>query len=227
VRGYLDELIEFIHADDGNQYPLIRTALAHHRFAWIHPFRNGNGRVVRVLHYAMLMQQDFNFARAGIINPSAVFFSDRDLYYSRLSEGDKGTDDGLLVWCQYVIDGISGELQKVEKLLDYDYLKTSILIPAIKTCASRGELSKDEEKILLLAAEKQVIAAADVDKAMTDLLYQTVLRRMKILRDRGLLGSSRYAAKSYRLQFADNTLMRSIVSQLRIEGFFSGLNDAG
>lgn len=227
VRGYLDELIEFIHADDGNQYSLIRTALAHHRFAWIHPFRNGNGRLVRVLHYAMLIQQDFSFAHAGIINPSAVFFSDRDLYYAKLSEGDKGTDNGLIDWCEYVINGISGELQKVEKLLDYEYLKTSILIPAIKTCASRGELNKDEEKILLLVAERQVIAAGDVDKTMTDIKYQTVLRRMKRLRDRGLLGSSQHAAKSYRIHFADNSLMRSIVSQLRQEGFFIGLEDAG
>lgn len=227
VRGYLDELIKFMHADDGNQYPLIRTALAHHRFAWIHPFRNGNGRVVRVLHYAMLIQHDFNFARAGIINPSAVFFSNRELYYSKLSEGDEGTNEGLLNWCRYVVNGIAGELGKVERLLDYDYLKTSILIPAIRTCASRGELDNDEERILLVATEKQVISAAEVDKAMTDLQYQTVLRRMKKLRTRGLLGSSQHVARSYRLQFADNALMRSIVSQLRIEGFFSGLEDAG
>lgn len=227
VRGYLDELLTFMHADDGNQYPLIRTALAHHRFAWIHPFRNGNGRVVRVLHYAMLIQQDFNFARAGIINPSAVFFSDRDLYYSMLSQGDKGTNEGLLDWTRYVIRGIRGEMVKVALLLDYDYLKGSILIPAIKTCASRGEINKDEEKILSLAAERQLIAAADVSKALPDLKYQTVLRRMKKLRDRGLLAYSQHAAKAHRLQFADNALMRSTVSRLRQEGFFSGLEDAG
>jgi len=227
VRGYLDELLAFIHADDGNQYPLIRTALAHHRFAWIHPFRNGNGRVVRILHYAMLIQQDFNFARAGIINPSAVFFSDRDLYYAMLSQGDTGTDEGLLEWCRYVIRGIASEMEKVERLLDYGYLKESVLIPAIKTCTSRGDLNKDDERILLLAAEDQVIMAADVKKAMAGLQYQTVLRRMKKLRERGLLENSQHVARAYRLQFADNALMRSIVSMLRQEGFFSGLEDAG
>ena len=227
VRGYLDDLLAFIHAGGGNQYPLIRTALAHHRFAWIHPFRNGNGRVVRVLQYAMLIQQDFNFAHAGIVNPSAVFFSDRDLYYAMLTEGDRGTDEGLLAWCRYVIGGIAGEMKKVERLLDYDYLKDSILIPAIKTCASRGELSSDEGKVLMLAATKQIISASDVSGSLKSLTYQTVLRRMKKLRDRGLLNPSIHVRKSYRLHFSDNALMRSIVSQLRHEGFFSGLEDAG
>lgn len=225
VRGYLDELLQFIHADDGSQYAVIRTALAHHRFAWIHPFRNGNGRVVRILHYAMLIQQDFTLAKAGIINPSAVFFADRELYYDMLSEGDKGTDEGLLTWTQYVVGGLQGEMGKIEKLLDHEYLKNNVLVPAIKTCVTRGDIGKEEEKILLLAVEQQVIAAKDVQKQLPDLTYQTVLRRVKSLRDKGLLESSVHKSRCYRIQFSNNKLMRSVVSQLRSEGFFSGLKD--
>jgi Fic family protein len=33
---------------------VIATAAAHHRFAWIHPFYDGNGRVVRLMTHAML-----------------------------------------------------------------------------------------------------------------------------------------------------------------------------
>ena len=226
VRGYLDELLQFMHDDDGSQYVVIRTALAHHRFAWIHPFRNGNGRVVRILHYAMLIQQDFNLAKAGIINPSAVFFADRDLYYDMLAEGDKGTDDGLLDWTRYVVQGLQGEMGKIEKLLDHEYLQSNVLVPAIRTCAVRGEISKDEEKILLQAVEsRQVIAAKDVQKQLPKLAYQTVLRRIKSLRDKGLLKSSTLKNRCYRVQFSNNALMRSVVSQLRSEGFFSGLSD--
>ncbi len=38
VRDYFDELVEFIDNDEGKKYNLLITALAHHRFAWIHPF---------------------------------------------------------------------------------------------------------------------------------------------------------------------------------------------
>ncbi len=33
---------------------IIAAATAHHRFLWIHPFMDGNGRVVRLMSYAML-----------------------------------------------------------------------------------------------------------------------------------------------------------------------------
>ena len=33
---------------------VIAVAAAHHRFVWIHPFYDGNGRVVRLMSHAML-----------------------------------------------------------------------------------------------------------------------------------------------------------------------------
>ena len=51
VPQYMAELVEFINRPDPAKYDLIKVALAHHRFAWIHPFGTGNGRVVRLLTY--------------------------------------------------------------------------------------------------------------------------------------------------------------------------------
>src|SRR5690606_18127065 len=43
VNELMDSLLEFIQKDDGKQYHLMKVALAHHAYTWIHPFRNGNG----------------------------------------------------------------------------------------------------------------------------------------------------------------------------------------
>jgi hypothetical protein len=43
----------------------IKVALSHHRFGWIHPFRNGNGRVVRLLTYLLLIKYGFNVKTGG------------------------------------------------------------------------------------------------------------------------------------------------------------------
>lgn len=43
VPELMHELVEFINRDDKSQYDLIKVALVHHRFGWIHPFGNGNG----------------------------------------------------------------------------------------------------------------------------------------------------------------------------------------
>ncbi|WP_217639947.1 Fic family protein [Palleronia marisminoris] len=34
--------------------PILAAACAHHRLLWVHPFLNGNGRVARLMSYAML-----------------------------------------------------------------------------------------------------------------------------------------------------------------------------
>jgi Fic family protein len=36
----MDELIDFVNANDDRMYDLIKIALIHHRFVWIHPFGN-------------------------------------------------------------------------------------------------------------------------------------------------------------------------------------------
>lgn len=63
VADYMQELVAFINQPDKPKYDLMKIALAHHRFGWIHPFGNGNGRTVRLLTYALLVKYGFNVKR--------------------------------------------------------------------------------------------------------------------------------------------------------------------
>ncbi|MNF56828.1 Fic/DOC family protein [compost metagenome] len=88
----MDELIAFINHSDPPKYDLMKVALAHRRFRWIHPLTNSNGRVVRLLTYTMLIKYDFNVTTGGrVLNPIAFFCSDRDRYYTMLSIADVGS----------------------------------------------------------------------------------------------------------------------------------------
>lgn len=69
------ELLDFVNKEDSPKYDLLKIAIAHHRFVWIHPFENGNGRVVRLFTYALLLKFIFK-SRDRIVNPTAVFCSD-------------------------------------------------------------------------------------------------------------------------------------------------------
>ena len=62
----------------------------------------------------MLIQQGYNVTQ-GRINPTAVFAADRDTYYEKLSAADTGTDEGLLEWCEYVLDGWQREVERIER----------------------------------------------------------------------------------------------------------------
>lgn len=124
VPELMHELVEFINRDDKSQYDLIKVALVHHRFGWIHPFGNGNGRTVRLLTYALLLKYGFNVGDYGrLINPTAIFCCDRDKYYEMLTKADSGTEKGIYEWCLYVLKGLLHERKKLDILLRYDSVK--------------------------------------------------------------------------------------------------------
>ena len=222
VAGYMQELVAFINRPDADKYDLMKVALAHHRFGWIHPFGNGNGRVVRLLTYALLIKYGFNVKAGGrVLNPTAVFCSDRDRYYAMLALADKGTPDALEKWCIYVLQGISNELYKVDQITQYDYLSEKVLRPAVGFARQRGLISEQEEKILQLAVQGGVVKAADLQAAMPAASPAKRTYQIKKLVDSGMLLPIAAKARQYTIGFQNKYLMRGVIEALSQEGFIS------
>jgi len=124
----MDELFDFVNRPEKPKYDLLKIAIAHHRFVWIHPFSNGNGRTVRLFTYALLIKSGFAIHEERILNPTAVFCSNRKIISSIVPCGYR-TDDGLFSWCEYVLTGLKKEIEKIDRLSDYSFLKTKSLFP--------------------------------------------------------------------------------------------------
>ncbi len=221
VDYYMDELFTFINRDDEPKYDLLKTALAHHRFCWIHPFNNGNGRAVRLLTYAMLIKQGFKVKTGRILNPTAVFCSDRERYYEMLSEGDKGTNEGLLNWCAYVLNGLNSEISKVDKLTDHDYLAQKVLLPAIAFCRERENITKLETEILKIAVNKIVFQSSDIESAMPGKIPAERSRAIAKLKREKLIAPLKEGGRKYIINFSNNYLLRGVIIALQNEGFVS------
>jgi Fic family protein len=84
--------------------------MAHHRFVWIHPFMDGNGRVARILLDAMLRSCGLN--QTSVWSMSRGFAKSHAEYINKLAGADlarQGDYDGrgnlsekkLLDWCVY------------------------------------------------------------------------------------------------------------------------------
>lgn len=220
VPGYMQELVDFINRADPPKYDLIKVALAHHRFGWVHPFGNGNGRVVRLLTYALLIKYGFQVTAGGrVLNPTAVFCNDRDRYYAMLAAADKGTGEGLEVWCTYVLRGVLDELRKVDRLTDFEYLKSRILAPALAYARERALITPLEEKVLKAAADAGVAKSADLAKAMPDMTDAQRTYQIKKLVERGMLQPIKPGARQYTIGFANNYLIRGVIMTLTAEGF--------
>lgn len=219
VISYMDDLFLFINNEDPAKYDLLKVAIAHHQFAWIHPFDNGNGRTVRLLTYAMLVKYGFNVKVGRILNPTAVFCIDRERYYRALSWGDAHTRAGMLKWCEYVLSGLKDEMEKIDKLLNYGYLSDKILLPTIDFSLERQVITDLEAKILKVAVEKQVFVSSDIEFLMPQKVYTERSRVLGKLKDKKMIAPERGKSKKYILRFDNNYLLRGIIMALEKEGF--------
>ena len=219
VDTYMDDLFSFINSEDSSKYDLLKSAIAHHRFVWIHPFGNGNGRTVRLFTYAMLIKNGFNVNVGRIINPTAVFCSNRNGYYDNLSKADSGSDNDVLEWCEYVLKGLKEEIEKIDKLTDYEYLKKEILIPSINFSLERQIITEIESKILKETIEKQVVQNLDLEKFFKGKAKSEISRQIKKLIDKKMLIPERDSARKYVLRFDNNYLIRGIIKMLDEKGF--------
>lgn len=219
VEGYMQELFEFLNDSHSPKYDLLKMALAHHRFMWIHPFGNGNGRVGRLFTYALLVKAGFNVNVGRILNPTAVFCINRDEYYKYLSEADTGKDEGLINWCTYVLEGLKTEIDKIDMLLDYSYLKESILFPALEHSEKMKYIDTNEYKILKLTIEKQVIQNSDIQEVLKGKHMTSISRYIRTLKEKKMLVSEVENVRKYHINFTNNFLIRSVIKKLEEEGF--------
>lgn len=220
VSAYMDELTSFINRKDSQKYDLMKIALSHHRFGWVHPFGNGNGRTVRLLTYALLIKYGFNVQTGGrVLNPTAVFCNDRNKYYEMLARADSGTCEGLEEWCIYVLSGISSELQKVDQLTSLQFLSQKILFPAISFAHEKGALSEIESKILRKTVTTGVIKAGDLKDVLPNLKPAQITYQISKLVDQKLLEPVTENARSYTIDISHQYLMRGVISALTNEGF--------
>ncbi len=79
VPDFVDELIDWTNSENLNS--IIKSVIFHHRFVWIHPFFDGNGRTVRLLFNLLLMKEGFP--------PAIILKNDRKKYYDALNKANQ------------------------------------------------------------------------------------------------------------------------------------------
>jgi len=82
VASLLDELLGLISENNSGHDIISLSTIFHHRFVWIHPFFDGNGRTVRLAMNLILMQAGYP--------PAIILKNDRKKYYTSLNQANKG-----------------------------------------------------------------------------------------------------------------------------------------
>ncbi|HMT26901.1 MAG TPA: Fic family protein [Candidatus Absconditabacterales bacterium] len=229
VQDYFDEFVKFTNSSHREQYQLLMVAIAHHRFAYIHPFDNGNGRMGRVITYAFLIKMGFQVKKGRIINSSAIFYSNRQKYYDMLAKADSLKDNDILSWCEYFLLGLKNEIEKIDSLLQGTYVRSNILIPTIDFALEREHITDKEHKILsyLINSKDMTIKAEELNKFGINNSVQKS-RTIAQLRKKGIVSSITPKGRIYTINFVNNYLLRGIMHTLEKLGFISDfLNSKG
>jgi Fic family protein len=222
VPAESEEMFSFVNGEYKTQYHLLVIALAHHRFTVEHPFDNGNGRVVRMLTYAQLLQQGFSVKSGRILNPTAIFCDNRDNYYDMLARADEGTDEALLDWCLYVLKGLAREIEKIDNLLNRTYLRDEILVPMLDRSLKNKYITDDEFILLqyvVLRSGDMTIRAGHLERLLG---IKGAVQRSRVigrLLEKKMLKPIEEGGRIYTISFFGNYLFREVTQLLIEKGF--------
>lgn len=219
VQADMQELLDFVNRDMDRSFDLIKVAIAHHRYVWIHPFGNGNGRTCRLLTYAIMVSQGFTSTTGyRAVDPTAVFGANRSAYYEHLENADSLDPEATIQWCTYLLEGLLQDFKKLERLGDHQFVIDELLNPALKKALDAGTISTEELSVLKVFTERTVAKASDLTSAFNG----TTVARSQLIRrliDRRLIEPIADGKRSYRLVMSPGPLTTFVLRQLDELGF--------
>lgn len=161
------------------------VAASHHRYVWIHPFLDGNGRVVRLMSYAAFKNINVGSELWSVARGLA---RQKDKYKSILQAADaprQGDLDGrgtlsqkaLVEFCEFFLEICIDQVEYMNNLLDFKVLSERMRIHVEEMIAMK-ELPKGSYTLLreaLLIGEFERGKAQEItgfkDRAAREVLY--------------------------------------------------------
>ena len=124
VPQLMDDLFMWMKQEKNSVHPLIMSSVFHYEFVFIHPFADGNGRMARLWHTAMLAMWKPIFEYIPIESQIEKFQNE---YYNAIAkchvEGDSTVFiEFMLSQIDKILDDISAQISEDNELLS-EYLK--------------------------------------------------------------------------------------------------------
>lgn len=131
MTHYCDWLNEQPNATKGYEVAeqIVKAIVAHVYFAWIHPYGDGNGRMARLVEFAILLNAGVPDIAAHLLSN---FYNDtRDMYYRELQRSHGENQDGsypdeanLHSFLEYALQGFKDELDRQFKRIHALQIRT-------------------------------------------------------------------------------------------------------
>jgi Fic family protein len=183
IKKELRELCEWMEKEEIS--PIVKIALFHHQFVFIHPFIDGNGRTCRLLTAFLFLKHGYQINKYFVLDD--WYDVDRKLYSDSLHSADY---QNQTEWIEYFTDGVKYSLQ-------------SALVKAKNAVATLNvdeRLTTQEKRVLKIAQELREFVTNDVadklqvSRQQAHMLLSSLVKK-GLLEKRGKTKSSRYVLK--------------------------------
>ena len=194
VPAFLKRMDEVYTRNFGWEDEVLAVACLHHRLAWVHPFRDGNGRTTRLQTHCAL-----SAISGGLWSPNRGFARHQTDYYAALANADQprmGDLDGrgnlsarmLDEWCKFFVAVCEDQVQFMSRMLDLTGIRKRL--EALMVILGKEDANLSES---LAGPLHYVFLAGNVARGqfqqMTGASERTASRQLAALLRRGLLVS--------------------------------------
>ncbi len=195
---------------------LVAMACAHQRLGWVHPFVDGNGRVMRLHTHTLLSALGYT---GGLWSPLRGFARGTERYYALLADADslrRGDQDGrgnlseqaLVAWADYVLGVCQDQVNFMAGMLDFETLMARLQACLVfeATVEKSGVRQESLRGLHYLFLSGEEMARGDF-KAMLGISERGATDALGALVKRGLLkadspqGKVRFGLPQHALRF--------------------------
>jgi Fic family protein len=219
VETFMDKLISYINKKETAKFDAIKAAYAHQRFLWIHPFREANGLISRLVTYTMLRKSGFGGVGDRIVNPTFSFCWDPEKYLKLVRRADSEKEKDVFAFIEFALEGLRNDMARMDRLLNYDIIRDDILTPAFKHPLFDRVFGEQDRLIINMAIEKQVFQAADVRLFFPQKHPTEISKMLKWLRDKEMITGIDENARKYAINLENKYLVKLVVGKLERAGF--------
>ena len=194
---------EAVYGNLGRTDAILGAAAAHHRFLWIHPFPDGNGRVARLMSHTMLLE---SLETGGVWSIARGLARNEGAYKRHLADCDSArrhdvdgrgnlSEEALAAFTRFFLEVCLDQVDFMERLVQPDRLRDRVLTWAggetragalphgseavLEAVLFRGELPRGDVPAMLDASERQArrVTAALIDRgALVSASHRAPLR---------------------------------------------------